>query len=247
MGVGEVEELLRREERREKKRKARLAKRTERKEKAQRLWRSASETLHLGPRRDEQQLNNRLAARRANASTAAQDSSSSTSDTETAHSYPPGGASSLPPSSLTTSNTATPPATWYARIRETPPLRTVRSFLSMLRHAHITAAHRRAIEHVERRQQAYGSETENARDTGTVVGWGLGSFGIRERERAGRERAGEEWEDEMGIVGERERGRDDGDSEVHIQKPEPPKVSGWSMWWWGPLRRWRLQDSTAYN
>ena len=22
---------------------------------------------------------------------------------------------------------------------------------------------------------------------------------------------------------------------------------GWSPWWWGPMRRWRLQDSTVYS
>ena len=220
MGVGEVEELLQREERREKKRKARLAKRTERREKAQRLWRSASETLHISSRRDE--LQHRHAGRPLNGPAEPGE------DTTAPHTYPP---ESVADSTIVQSS-------WYYRLAETPPLRSVCSFISMLRHAHIAAAHVQAIERVERRQQAYGNEADNARDTGTVVGWGLGSFGIRERER-GRRAADADRDDEASVMSADERS-------VNERVPKPPPASGWSMWWWGPLRRWRLQDSTAY-
>ena len=230
MGVGEVEELLKREERREKKRKARLAKRTERKEKAQQLWRSTSEALRL-----------RHSTRLHHTPTTGTTSDSSPSPP---HGYPPASqhantntnanAESQSITSTTVTSSSSPP-TWSTRLLNTAPLRSVRSFLSMLRNAHIAAAHMQALERVERRHQAYGAEAENARDTATVVGWGLGSFGIRERERRAAE--GVDREDMVSIVSresgdERSLSEPSGGARHSTGVQRPPRPSGWSMWWW---------------
>lgn len=74
------------------------------------------------------------------------------------------------------------------------PIQAVQRWYARLRHDHFTAAHLQAVERVERIQQVYGREDRrnSTREPGSqVVGWGLGSYGLREAGRQRRE-AGEE-------------------------------------------------------
>lgn len=233
-GVGEVEELLRREERRERKRRQRAARRIVRKEKAQALWQNASETLGF--------------TRRAG-------SSNGRADQPTGESIELTNLQNVPSSSSTASSSPTMAhnTAFYTRILSSQPVLTLLQFFRLLRHAHLAAAHSQALERRRRRRQAYGAEVDAPGIDGivsdtNVVGWGLGSFGIRERERQGMSMdeddlvrlSGAAAENRSGAMKGRRIGR-------RRRASEPiPRTEPWSIWWLGPLRRWRLQDSTAY-
>jgi hypothetical protein len=96
---------------------------------------------------------------------------------------------------------------------------------SNLQHAHVTAAYVQAVERVERIQ----------RDGGTGVdGWGLGNF-----QSANGGHHGDRVEIEMERV-------DAGAKAAGTERSTPRTLILSSMWFWGPLRKWRLRDSTAY-
>ncbi|KAG8932783.1 hypothetical protein FRC02_000552 [Tulasnella sp. 418] len=152
-----------------------------------------------------------------------------------------------------------------------------------LRHAHVTATQVQAIEQVEIRAQVYGT---NGAELGGAGGWGLGNFGLREREEAERRiREFNERRRQSELLPEIEGRSSDADdtsghssdeagpretptsrrnpanhdstvtpSERRIEEkpernqPEPTwtQEKSRTFWWWGPLRRWRLQDVTQY-
>ncbi|KAF9243226.1 hypothetical protein BU15DRAFT_86594 [Melanogaster broomeanus] len=165
MGVSEVEDLLRRENKRQQKRQLRAQRRKERGERAKSVWKGVTGAFKPSARSD-----------------GLGDASSGGSQerTEEVSRTRSQDASSIRPPSSTTgslSSTAVPqPAhifqRWYAR----------------LRHDHLAAAHIQAVERVERIQQVYGREgaRNSLREPGSqVVGWGLGSYGLREDEEGG--------------------------------------------------------------
>ncbi|KAJ3487568.1 hypothetical protein NLI96_g3462 [Meripilus lineatus] len=82
---------------------------------------------------------------------------------------------------------------FFARIANHRATRVLYGWYQLLRHAHFTAAQEQAVENVEKINQVYGGENRDNRDPDPgVVGWGLGSFGIRQRGaeiREGEERA----------------------------------------------------------
>ncbi|KAG8221228.1 hypothetical protein J3R82DRAFT_1390 [Butyriboletus roseoflavus] len=121
-----------------------------------------------------------------------------------------------------------------------------------------------ATERAERIQQVYKCDEEwrPDREYRKPVGWGLGSYGLREAqrerreememgERIPREEDEEEWKEEewkavsvvQGAVPDGLRHR--GTETRAIRQTE--ESAGSSLWWWGPLRRWRLKDSTTYR
>ncbi|KDQ20209.1 hypothetical protein BOTBODRAFT_27626 [Botryobasidium botryosum FD-172 SS1] len=94
--------------------------------------------------------------------------------------------------------------------------------------------HEREHEHEYRRQPVAGpSRHRDALDNPA-------SFGASSHYRAdsadGAADAG------VGVLGRGARG---GENPFN-HPPIVPEEAGWSLWWWGPLRRWRLQDRTAY-
>lgn len=156
------------------------------------------------------------------------------------------------------------------------PWSLVRSAYNYVRNAHISAARRSAIQRAEHIREAFGVDGPPA-NVPAQSGWALGSFGVRERvaseaafEMEGVERlvprgrngaelvvAEEEEEEEgEGERGEREAGQDARSRRREREHPHrapetiqtPPQAhSSSSLWWWGPLSRWRLQDTTEYS
>jgi len=126
----------------------------------------------------------------------------------------------------------------------------IHRWYASLRHAHAVAARQQAVERVERIREL---DRQGARNS-LRHGWGLGSFGLR-------------------VAGEPDVGRGDIEFELEYRnervsrwqhetlqnKPPPvleqlqPQISNEnegrskSLWWWGPLAQWRLQDSTIYR
>ncbi|KAH9919366.1 uncharacterized protein B0H18DRAFT_1086646 [Fomitopsis serialis] len=155
-------------------------------------------------------------------------------------------------------------------------LRHTKAFWMFLRHEHLTAARAQAEEWVERVNEVYGpggdrgwgfgqfgagARRVDARDADADVETIVAEEEYEMEEMDGREHVvvemdgagkGGEGEDEgegrdgRRRVRRRGRPRDvDGAREPGrggAQDPGRPR----SMWWWGPFRRWRLQDSTEY-
>ncbi|KAI0359556.1 hypothetical protein OH77DRAFT_1420077 [Trametes cingulata] len=299
MGVGEVEELLRREEKRQEKRRAKMARRKVRKERAQTIWKGMTGALgyHNG-----QNSANGSPPQQAHGD----DSSDSGRSGGEAERRAPDGSVRRISSRQTdmSSRTGTTSTTGNGRIsrflHQYTAGRVLYGWYLGLRHAHLAATREQVAERVERMNQAYGSEAEGA-GAGTVgvFGWGLGSFWIRKQQRRRREAEQEAQRAayKMDVLGPRaregdrreEEGSDDasecatvcegsagtsrGESRIEMGEgsggdmrtrrparravsdayPPPARVleeeihRPSSVWWWGPLQRWRLQDSTDYR
>lgn len=145
-----------------------------------------------------------------------------------------------------------------------------------IRNAHISAARHRALERSEHIREAFGVDGSAAHVPATS-GWNLGSFGVREREareaafemegveglvrrsRGGAAAAagmaepepepeGEEEGEEESVQGARTRSREMEHSHRQAGTGQNPvETHSSSPWWWGPVRRWRLQDTTEYS
>ncbi len=288
MGVGEVDELLRKEEKRRRKRKARLEKSHVRRERAQTFLRGVAgafgysrgaEGQRFGPVTEEHPapFSSGSASERQNSRDGSRGRRSQSRRTNRP--------SQTSPQSSSASSTTATASGLFGRMKNHAAARYVYGWYLLLRHAHLTAAREQAVEQGERIQQVYGqdgSTTGAAEVDPNAVGWGLGSYGLRQIEIGERER---DVEAEKGIL-EAERASEDSSEDlekvehdegaksgvvdgpararrrrnkhartdtdgvavdkkvVEVRAPdaEPP-----SMWYWGPLRRWRLQDSTVYN
>ena len=138
-----------------------------------------------------------------------------------------------------------------------------------LRHAHLAAAREQAVERVERisqRQRGWGlgsfgiRRQQRRRRAEEAVAqqkeYEMDEFDAGEDADAEGEGAGES-AGEGGVVRERE-GHWEGEMRARrvVRKPvaEAPRKGlddeshrPSSVWWWGPLQRWRLQDSTDYR
>ncbi|KAK0241352.1 hypothetical protein EDD85DRAFT_993113 [Armillaria nabsnona] len=138
----------------------------------------------------------------------------------------------------------------------------VHRWYALLRQAHVAATRQQAIERADRIREL----EEAGAPRSTHTGWGLGSFAWRSGRTGQRRSAGEldryptrnsqqeqndtaSYQTDITSVGEdshdesEEQNSDNLPSE--IIRPEAA-VRRQSMWWWGPLGRWRLQDSTVY-
>lgn len=219
MGVREVEELLLRENKRQQKRLLRAQRRREQREKAKSVWKGVTGAFKPNTKPDASPL----------------------------------GPSRAPSQDGSNVPTVTDVASWMH------PVQMAQRWFASLRHAHLTAAHIQAAERAERFHQVYQREEERNTDREyrqPVVGWGLGSFGIREAERGRREEI--EMEARIPHDEEEEEWKDvplaqdallEGQLRYRGADPLPPveESAGSSLWWWGPLRRWRLKDSTTYR
>ncbi|TCD66749.1 hypothetical protein EIP91_000990 [Steccherinum ochraceum] len=293
MGVGEVEDLMRREEKRRKKRKMKLLKRKERRERAQTFWKDVAGAFGYETKNTSQVQDG-----------AVEDAAAEETQHSECEATPHGERTRRRSNESLQSTSTVAPHGFMNRVLSYRAGRTVYGWFLLLRHAHLTAARDQAVEAVERIQQVYGREgTERQQADGNpgVVGWGLGHYGISQMVAGGEAAAAEgrdrtvvgsddeyvdEDEDEHENEEDLEAGKHGGggDAEARDKSPstrrrrgrrrkqtdeedmgevERPKVEAQSapgqeeetardarptsMWWWGPLRRWRLQDRTVYS
>ena len=246
MGISEVDEWLRRSEKRHKRRAMRDARRKEHKDRFRGAWNA----IAGGPRA-------------TSASTSAVEKGPSRTTTVMR-----GRGSDT--DSLRTSSQSGDAST---RARHDPqvnggywPWSLVRSAYRYVCSAHVSAARHRAMERAEHIREVFGDDGSPA-GVPANTGWGLGSFGVRER---GREAAGAAYEmegverlvnHEQSTTGvpeaEGEEVVEDDNTEATrrreggLQHRQPganqtPEGTRSSLWWWGPLSRWRHQDTTEY-
>jgi len=268
MGVGEVEELLKREAKRERKRKLRKERRKEQKEKAKLVWKGVTAALtYRGKQGDKTESDDGDDETVILDDESFQQEEHPRSGTSVAASREARAALSSSASMVASSSvgsSATTTGSPYTRAT-----RFLHKWYDMVRLAHLTAARKQAVERVERIQQVYRREEASRLgvDPG-VAGWGLGSYGIREMEREPKfgKKLGSDDDDEGGgdetlspSRPERAYEGQAGDRRVHISDEsiiDPARIEAAireerrqpsSMWWWGPLRRWRLQDATVYS
>jgi len=143
--------------------------------------------------------------------------------------------------------------------------RFLHKWYGILHLAHLTAARKQAVERAERINQVYKREEGvNSSGGADVVGWGLGSYGLREMEREPRCERGmsSDVNDDGYDKAPTTHVERDPQQEVRrhdrtidlVPEPAPAVEAGLvaepqrtSMWWWGPLQRWRLQDASVYS
>lgn len=269
MGVVEVDEFVRREEKRRMKRKARLATRQMRREKAQTLWHGVTGAFSYDKEK------RRMKAANMRSGTPTSSRSRSIPTTSTMDSSETSGRASTSSVSMADA--------FVHKLQQFYAIRQLYAAYLRLRHAHLTASREQAEENSERIQQVYGpSESGGEVDPGSV-GWGLGSYGVRQMNREDTE------ERQQGLKGiledEEEDKASDDDSSVDRRKEHDAEtdlqsqpgnarrrknriarrdtdtrnegtqpqhtpvedVQPQSIWYRGPLRRWRLRDSTVYT
>jgi hypothetical protein len=269
MGVGEVEELLKREEKRERKRKLKKERRKEQKEKAKLVWKGVTGAFsYRGKQADKTESED------GDDETVIVEDESFKQE-EQAHGGTSIAASREAQRALSSSTTiALSSGASSANSIPSPYARASRflhKWYDVVRLAHLKAARKQAVERVERIQQVYRREeaTRAGGDPGSGIGgWGLGSYGIREMEREPKfdKGIGSDGDDQDGR-GEKlkpswEEQNHEGQARHRREHPsdesilEPARIEAAireerrqpsSMWWWGPLRRWRLQDATVYS
>lgn len=176
MGVREVEELLQKEHKRQTKQKLKAQKRKEQKERAKSMWNGVTGTFKSNNGIKTSQSHRGHYSSRGSQSRSNADLSRTGSQEE-----------DVSVGALASADTPT-----FFRCLQ--PMQLMQRCFAKLRHDHLTAAHTQAVERVQRIHQVYGREdTRNSlREPGTqVVGWGLGSYGLREAERGRREELAE--------------------------------------------------------
>jgi hypothetical protein len=259
MGISEVDEWLKRAEKRRKRRIARQARRAERKIRFLGAW----NTITGGARATS--ASSTALERTPSDMNAVPEGNNVASDTD-----------SLPPSSRSddTSTKSQPPDNGYHQAGWYWPWNLIRTTYRHIRNAHVSAARRRALERSEHIRESFGVDGSAAHVPATS-GWNLGSFGVREREARDaaiemegverlvrRSRGGAaaaagmtEPEPEGEEEGEWESGQGARTSKREMEHSHrkagagqtPVETHSSSPWWWGPLRGWRLQDTTDYS
>ena len=258
MGISEVDEWLSRAEKRRKRRIARQTRRAERKFRFLGTWNTmtggarATSTSSTAPEKTPSDMN------------AVPEGNNVGSDTD---SHTPSSKSDVTSTKSQPLDNEYRQAGWYW------PWNFIQTTYRHIRNSHISAARRRALERSEHIREAFGVDGSAAHVPATS-GWNLGSFGVRAREarevafemegadqlvhrsRGGAAAAGLaepegeeegewEWESRQGARTRR------GEAEHSHRQAEtsqiPVETHSSSPWWWGPLRRWRLQDTTEYS
>jgi hypothetical protein len=236
-GQEPVEELIKREEKRERKRRARFERRKEAREKARKAWRGVTDAFT----RDSQLTHRR--AKRPPSSPSSEVLTPSASGLQT-----PSTASSAP--SVHTD---------HPRSRLLP--RILYEWYALLIHAHQAAARVQTVERAERiREMERDGVLSVPEDPSVLENFGrrigLTSTGRRQARKGdgaaetfalesyprteGMENS--EWEGRR-----KRRGHAANELGGEIGRVDEPWAGTRSIAWWGPLRRWRLQNQTVYS
>ncbi|KAK7057638.1 hypothetical protein R3P38DRAFT_3384953 [Favolaschia claudopus] len=133
----------------------------------------------------------------------------------------PGPGSSVSTASLTSSNTSSTLPRFVPTV--------VGQWYRSLRHEHAAAVRQQAVERVERIRELERADAVRS-------GWGLGSFAWK-LDRRQRQRRHEEDEEDYEMTSPTE-------TRTPTVPPNGNRPQG--AWLWGPLGKWRLQDSTVY-
>ncbi|KAL4064242.1 hypothetical protein V8B97DRAFT_2010897 [Scleroderma yunnanense] len=218
MGIREVEEMLVKEQKKQQKRKLKAQRRKEQKERAKTVWKGVTNALRPG-------VGGGARARKRRHKPESSDLSDGGGDPQSQGNTQPRAPRPQPSlGTIGTSGTLQGVSQWMY------PIQAAQRWYARLRHDHFTAARLQAVERVERIHQVYGREVRrnSTRELGSqVVGWGLGSYGLREAERErmqellevgqregpSGERSNDKWE--------RQNGDADEDSESFVSSDEP--------------------------
>lgn len=224
MGVGEIEELLKMHEKREKRRRMRKERRKEHKEKAERVWKGMKGAFKSNRKGETEE-----------------ESWSETQETATQGATPTQARGALNPNPIPSSSA--PSHSWNMLAGQL-----LDKWWNALRLAHLHAARDQAVERVERARVVFGRE-EAAAASEPRTGWGLGNYGVkREVRKMERDEDDEEPRSNETHAGQGHIRDDSTASDLsRIQAAIKEESQADSMWWWGPLRRWRLQDRTTYS
>ncbi|KIY65322.1 hypothetical protein CYLTODRAFT_492428 [Cylindrobasidium torrendii FP15055 ss-10] len=122
----------------------------------------------------------------------------------------------------------------------------VNRFYGSLRRGHNRAVGEQALERVSR------IRARSRREAAPGTGWGFGSYAFRLRPEEEAQYSDEQSSAQNGLNGE-ESEQPEIAAPSAVERRAPPKEAQRttihprsSVLWWGPLARWRLQDSTAY-
>jgi hypothetical protein len=247
---------IKRKEKKEKRRKERIEKKQHTNRKAMRVWKGVASTFHTGACRTE-----------GNGAEEQDTDRESRLDPTT---IPLDSPSDLRRSSLDSSPRSTSSVRQRRRhddtsecsdsccdedssdtTTSTPPRfvpATVYHWFASLRYAHFTATRKQTAERLERLREL---ERTGAAPRRPAVGWGLGSFGWRiNRDQEDPTEPSIELEpvSTSNTSGDRDRDRYEGghDQELRRRAERRRDERSRSVFWWGPLHKWRLQDSAVY-
>ena len=226
MGVGEVEELLKRHEKRERRRRMRKERRKEQKEKVERVWKGMKGAFRSNRKSETEE-----------------DSGNETQETATQGATPAQALEALNPNPI--------PSSASSRGWNTPARQLFDKWWNTLRLAHLHAARDQAVERVERAREVFGRQETDATTSQPRTGWGLGNYGVKreaKKMKDGEINEGDELRSNETDAGQGHRRNVSAVSDPsRIQGTIREESQAYSMWWWGPLRRWRLQDRTTYS
>ncbi|KAG6864782.1 hypothetical protein C0991_007156 [Blastosporella zonata] len=236
----DIFERLEREAKREARRKQAKERRRENKLRAKKVWKGVTGAFHAPGNR------NQATMRRFNTKSSPP-STPPDSVADSAHNKPQPAMSES--SASTNGSLSTLP-------RILPPI--VHQWYASLRHAHLLAARQQAADRVARIRER---ERNGTADAG-MGGWGLGSFAWRIGRENNLPPPNQDFEmyNHFQWSPQHDKASDEQDEGARDIQPQavpkpptptpravpPPAPRQRSMWWWGPLARWRLQDSTSY-
>ena len=196
MGVGELEELLHREEKRREKRRAKMAKRKVQRERAQTIWKGVTHVFSNG-RHESQQPQQPQQQHQSDGGSSSEETLSggegesarqrqrASEDQATVRGDGVRRVTSWQTDG--SSRSGTTGSGYVSRfLNQHRAGRFVYGWYLGLRHAHLAAAREQAVERVERINQAYSPEAQEGGRA--AFGRGLGNFGIRRQERRQSER-----------------------------------------------------------
>ena len=233
-GEHDIEKKLKREAKRESRRREARERRRETKQKAKKVWKGVAGAFAM---KDSLPQGSSLPA---------------VSPATSTHTPPDSPAPSAPPASA--AGSASSAASFTTLPRRFPVI--VHRWYASLRRAHVIAARAQAADRIERLREL---ERNGSPDVGWF-GWSLGSFGrvgrspVTDRPHELYERSDStRWRESTspspqanGSDGEQPRRRKVAETRDANTLPPASTTQPPSVWWWGPLGRWRLQDSTIY-
>lgn len=234
MGVGEVDELLKREEKKERRRKLKKEKRRAQREKARMMWKGVTGAFTYRGKDGKESDDESIMGDNSDGQNVHQEGSSTAMEFPHSHTISDSITTTGTSSSSASSTAAGSP---YARMKNSRAGRCINRWFDTVRLAHLTAARDQAAERVERIQQVYRRDAIVRYRAGGATGWGS----------ATENDSVEEEDDDKTLTDVRIGPVAENMASPRVEAAiAGERIQPSSFWWWGPLRRWRLQDATVY-